>query len=79
MAAQRAFCSIAPELKRKFNEPVPTGERSRVIQSLMRQVLAQRERRLEALADEFETHPDFAQARSDSEAFDAATSDGLDD
>jgi hypothetical protein len=34
---------------------------------------------LEALADEFETHPDFAQARDDAAAFDVTSADGLDE
>ena len=63
----------------KFNEIIPAGERSQVIQSLMQSVLAERAKRLEAIAEEFETHPDFAQARADGEAFDAVIADGLED
>jgi hypothetical protein len=31
------------------------------------------------LAEEFETHPDFAEARADGAAFDVTIGDGLDD
>jgi hypothetical protein len=79
MAALRASFSIAPEVLRKFNELVPAGERSRVIESLMERALAERGKTLEALALEFETHPDFAQARADDEAFDVTVADGLDE
>jgi hypothetical protein len=79
MPALRASFSIAPNVLRKFNELVPAGERSRVIESLMERVLVERGKKLQALAHEFETHPDFAQARSDGEAFDVTVADGLDD
>lgn len=79
MPPLRASYSIAPDVLRKFNELVPAGERSRVIESFMERALAERGKKLEALAHEFETHPDFAQARSDGEAFDLTVADGLDD
>ena len=79
MATLRASYSIEPEILQKFNELVPAGERSQVVQSLMAKVLSERSKSLEALAEEFETHPDFAQARQDGEAFDAVTADRLDD
>ena len=69
MTALRASYTIEPEVLLKFNEMVPAGERSQVIQSLMQSVLAKREKRLEAIAKEFESHPDFAKARADGEAF----------
>jgi len=34
---------------------------------------------VDALAEEFETHPDFAEARADGAAFDVTIGDGLDD
>ncbi|HXY59444.1 MAG TPA: hypothetical protein VEH76_12790 [Methylocystis sp.] len=78
MRALRASYTIEPEVLQKFNEMVPSGERSRVIQKLMQEALSERERQLEAIAKEFESHPDFAQARADCEAFDATVADGLD-
>lgn len=57
MALRPSF-TIAPEVPLKFNEMVPTGERSKVIQSLMQRALAEREKRLDAIAEDFDTHPD---------------------
>jgi hypothetical protein len=37
--------------------------RSQVIQSLMQRALAERQKRLEAVAEDFDTHPDFRIAR----------------
>ncbi len=79
MPALRASYTIEPEVLLKFNEMVPPGERSQLIQRLMEGVLSEREKQLEAIAEEFETHPDFAQARADCEAFDAAVADGLEE
>ncbi len=79
MAALRASYTIESDVLLKFNEMVPPGERSHLIQQLMERALAEREKRLEAIAMEFETHPDFAQARADGLAFDAAIADGLED
>lgn len=79
MPSLRASYSIASEVLRKFNELVPTGERSRVIESFMERALVERGKKFEALAHEFETHPDFAQARADGQAFDVTVADGLDD
>jgi hypothetical protein len=79
MVALRASYTIEPDVLRKFNEIVPAGERSQVVQRLMEKALAERRKQLEAIAAEFETHPDFAQARADGEAFDATVADGLDD
>ncbi len=77
MAALRASYSIELDLLHKFNALVPSGERSQVIQRLMAQAVAEREKSYEALAREYETHEDFAQARADAKAFDAAVADGL--
>ena len=75
MSAVRASYTIAPEVLRKFNELVPRGERSQVIEGLMKRALVERCRQFEALAEEFETHPDLAEPRADGAAF----ADGLDD
>jgi hypothetical protein len=61
-AALRVSFTIAPEVLLKFNEMVPTGERSQLIQSLMQDALAKRQKRMEAIAEEFDTHPDFRTA-----------------
>lgn len=79
MSALRASYTIAPEVLHKFNELVPAGERSQVIEGLMKRALVERRRQFEALAEEFETHPDFAEARADGAAFDVTIGDGLDD
>ncbi len=68
--------AIAPEVLLKFNEMVPAGERSQVIQSLMQRALAERQKRLEAIAEGFD--PDFRIARGDAAAFETAVADGLD-
>lgn len=77
MPAMRASYTIAPEVLLRFNEVVPASERSRTVQSLMESILARREQDMEALALEFETHPDFAVARADSILWDATLLDGL--
>ena len=46
---------------------------------MMKKARVERRGHFEAVAHEFATHPDFAAARADSEAFDAASADGLDD
>jgi hypothetical protein len=78
MAALRVSITIAPEVLLKFNEMVPAGERSEVIQSLMQRALAERQKRLEAIDEDFDTHPDFRIARGDAAAFETAVADGLD-
>ena len=79
MSALCASYTIAPEVLRKFNELVPASERSQVIEGLMRRALIEHRQHFEALAEEFETHPDFAEARADGAAFDVTIGDGLDD
>lgn len=80
MTAARASYSIKPEVLQEFNALVPSGERSQLIESLMEKVLIERERRLEAIAEEYNTHPDFAEVRADSALWEAATlRDGLED
>lgn len=77
MTALRASYSIAPDILLRFNALVPSSERSRTVQSLMEAIVAKREKALEAVAQEFATHPDFAQARADALLWDATLLDGL--
>jgi hypothetical protein len=79
MSGLRASYTISPEVLRKFNELVLAGEQSQVIEGLMKRALIERRRQFEALAEEFETHPDFAEARADGAAFDVTIGDGLAD
>jgi len=74
----RASFSIDPTILRRFNETIPARERSKVVQSLMEKALADRERSLEMIAEEFESHPDFAMARETANAFNVCVADGLD-
>lgn len=75
----RASYSIEPSVLRRFNETIPPRERSGVVQSLMEKALIEREKSLEMIASEFETHPDFATVRETSAAFEVCVSDGLKD
>jgi hypothetical protein len=77
MTALRASYSIAPDILLRFNALIPNKQRSRTIQELMESILNSKERRLEAIAHEFETHPDFAIARADTQLWDAVVADGL--
>ena len=77
MPALRASYTIAPEVLNRFNELVPASERSRTVQSLMESILTKRQKDMEAVAIEFSTHPDFAEARADSLLWDATSLDGL--
>ena len=80
MAAGRASYTIEPELLSRFNAIVPPGERSKVIETYMKQALQCRERDAEAIAEEFMTHPDFAAARAECAILaESALGDGLDD
>ena len=77
MPTLRASYSISADVLLRFNALVPSSERSGMVQSLMEGILASREKSLETVAKEFATHPDFAQARADSELWDATSADGL--
>ncbi len=77
MPALRASYTIAPEVLNRFNELVPASERSRTVQSLMEGLLAKRQKDMEAVAIEFATHPDFAEARADALLWDATSLDSL--
>jgi hypothetical protein len=79
MATLRTSFTIAAEVLHEFNEMVPAGERSKVVQSLMQQALAERQKRMEDIAEEFDTHPDFRIARGDAAAFETTVADGLDE
>ena len=68
-----------PEILRQFNELVPPGERSWLVERLIERALVGRRGKLEALAEEFATDPDFAAVRIDGAAFDVTVVDGLDD
>jgi hypothetical protein len=70
--------AIAPKVLLKFNEMVPAGERSQVIHSLMQRALAERQKRLEAIAEDFDTHSDFRIARGEGAAFEMAVDDEFD-
>ncbi len=73
----RASYSINPFILRRFNETIPSRERSRVVQSLMEAALLERETALERLAEELETHPDFVAVRETTHAFEILAADGL--
>jgi hypothetical protein len=81
MATLRASYSISPDVLERFNAVVPSSERSRTVQSLMENVLMARERAIreqqEAVALEFASHPDFAQAREDAALWDVTLLDGI--
>ena len=67
----------APNLQR-FNAVVPHGERSRVMEGLMKQALAAREAELESIAEAYMTDPAFAECRDDENRWDVTVGDGLD-
>ena len=74
----RTSYTIEPGVLMRFNEIIPQGERSKVIEHLMRQALVERTHSLEKVAEEFLTHPDFAEARAESALWETATvADGL--
>ena len=80
MPAGRASYTIEPEILSRFNAVVPPGERSKVVETFMKQALERRERDAAAIAEEFMTHPDFAAARAECAILaEAALDDGLDD
>lgn len=77
MPALRTSYSIAAEVLQRFNALVPSSERSKTVQALMESILERREQSLESVANEFATHPDFAEARADASLWDATLLDGL--
>ena len=77
MPVLRASCSITAEVLQRFNVLVPSSERSKTVQSLMESILERRDQSLEAVASEFATHPDFAEARVDALLWDATSLHGF--
>ena len=74
----RTSYTIEPDTLQRFNEMIPPGERSKIIEDLMRKALLERTQTLEKVAEEFMTHPDFAHARADSALWESVTvADGL--
>jgi hypothetical protein len=74
----RASYTFSAAVLQRFNAVVPHGERSRVMEALMKQALAAREAELERLADAFMTDPAFAECRDDEMLWEATSADGLD-
>ena len=65
------------ELKDRVLSVVPHGERSRVMEGLMQQALAEREAELGRIAEAYLTDPAFAQCRDDDKLWDVTIGDGL--
>jgi len=74
----RASYTFSAPVLQRFNAVVPHGERSRVMEDLMKQALAAREAELERVAEAFMTDPAFAECRDDEKLWDATVADGLD-
>lgn len=73
----RASYTISAPILQRFNAVVPHGERSRVMEDLMKQALAQREAELDRLAHTYMTDPAFAVCREDEKLWDVTVGDGL--
>jgi hypothetical protein len=74
----RASYTFSAPVLQRFNAVVPHGERSRVMEELMKQALAVREAELERVAEAFMTDPAFAACRDDEKLWDTTVADGLD-
>ena len=74
----RASYTFSAPVLQRFNAVVPHGERSRVMEALMKQALAAREAELDRVAEAFMTDPAFAECRDDEKRWDATVADGLD-
>ena len=74
----RASYTFSAPVLQRFNAVVPHGERSRVMEALMKQALALREAELERVAEAFMTDPAFAECRDDEKLWEATVADGLD-
>lgn len=74
----RASYTISAAIVQHFNAVVPNGKRSRVMEELMKQVLATREAELESIAEVFMTDPAFAECHDDEKRWDVTAGDGLD-
>lgn len=73
----RASYTISAPILQRFNAVVPNGERSRVMEELMKQALLTREAELESIAEAFMTDPAFAECRDDEKRWDVTAADGL--
>ena len=77
-ATLRASYTFSAPILQRFNAVVPHGERSRVMEDLMKQALAAREAELERVAEAFMTDPAFAECRDDEQLWEATQADGMD-
>ena len=77
-ATLRASYTFSAPILQRFNAVVPLGERSRVMEDLMKQALAAREAELERVAEAFMTDPAFAECRDDEQLWEATLADGMD-
>lgn len=66
----RATYTISSPVLQRFNAVVPHGQRSRVMEDLMKQALAQRESELDQLVDTYMTDSAFATCREDEKLWD---------
>jgi len=73
----RASYTIAAPILQRFNAVVPHGERSRVMEGLMKQALVAREAELESIAEAYLTDPAFSKCRDDEKLWDVTAGDGL--
>ncbi len=78
VATLRASYTFSAPILQRFNAVVPHGERSRVMEDLMKQALAAREAELERVAEAFMTDPAFAECRDDEQLWEATLADGMD-
>lgn len=76
-AMLRASYTISAPTLQRFNAAVPQGERSRVMESYMKQALMDKEKEFTAIADAYLTDPAFAVCRADEALWDATVADGL--
>ena len=76
-ATLRASYTFSAPILQRFNALVPHGERSRVMEDLMKQALAAREAELERVAEAFMTDPAFAECRDDEQLWEATLADGM--
>ena len=74
----RASHTFSAPVLQRFNAVVPHGERSRVMEELKKQALAEREAELERAAEAVMTDPAFAECRNDEKLWEATVADGLD-
>jgi predicted transcriptional regulator len=75
----RASYTFSAPILQRFNAVVPHGERSRVMEDLMRQALAVREAQLAAIAEQYMADPAFAECREDEKRWEVTVADGMED